>query len=158
MWPMLVHVWLNDLCTASWPHVIYILSCYLPIACFGQVYLICVSRISRSHMSREDNLYMTVLHKSYGTLEKDIRLSNMALYNFLTHHISINIMLVTPWALLYFSLDHPALCFTGLKGNPLSPEILSIYNQSNGTQKLLSYMLDNLPSRFHFCHTAICHF
>ncbi|XP_061196142.1 CCR4-NOT transcription complex subunit 6-like [Saccostrea echinata] len=34
----------------------------------------------------------------------------------------------------------------GLKGNPLSPEILNIYNQPNGTQKLLSYMLDNLPA------------
>ncbi|KAK3089522.1 hypothetical protein FSP39_004251 [Pinctada imbricata] len=32
----------------------------------------------------------------------------------------------------------------GLKGNPLSPEVLSIYNSQNGTQKLLSFMLDNL--------------
>ena len=32
----------------------------------------------------------------------------------------------------------------GLKGNPLSPEILSVYNEVNGTSRLLSYMLDNL--------------
>ncbi|XP_052071498.1 CCR4-NOT transcription complex subunit 6-like isoform X2 [Mytilus californianus] len=32
----------------------------------------------------------------------------------------------------------------GLSYNPLSPEIMSIFNSSNGTQKLLSYMLDNL--------------
>lgn len=32
----------------------------------------------------------------------------------------------------------------GLQGNPLGKEMLSIYNDSNGTAKLLSYMLDNL--------------
>ncbi|KOB79104.1 CCR4-NOT transcription complex subunit [Operophtera brumata] len=32
----------------------------------------------------------------------------------------------------------------GLQGNPLSKEMLSIYNDNNGTAKLLSYMLDNL--------------
>ncbi|XP_048760280.1 CCR4-NOT transcription complex subunit 6-like isoform X1 [Ostrea edulis] len=42
----------------------------------------------------------------------------------------------------------------GLKGNPLSPEILSIYNQSNGTQKLLSYMLDNLPTTSQGCKNS----
>ncbi|KAK7502509.1 hypothetical protein BaRGS_00006462 [Batillaria attramentaria] len=31
-----------------------------------------------------------------------------------------------------------------LKGNPLSPDLLSIYQEPNGSQKLLSYMLDNL--------------
>ncbi|GBP14648.1 CCR4-NOT transcription complex subunit 6-like [Eumeta japonica] len=32
----------------------------------------------------------------------------------------------------------------GLHGNPLSKEMLSIYNDTNGTAKLLTYMLDNL--------------
>jgi len=32
----------------------------------------------------------------------------------------------------------------GLKGNPLTQEIMVIYNDTNGTQKLLSYLLDNL--------------
>ncbi|CAE1176034.1 unnamed protein product [Acanthosepion pharaonis] len=32
----------------------------------------------------------------------------------------------------------------GLQGNPLSPDILNLYNEPNGTQKLLSYMLDHL--------------
>ncbi|CAI9744046.1 Hypothetical predicted protein [Octopus vulgaris] len=32
----------------------------------------------------------------------------------------------------------------GLQGNPLSPDILNRYNEPNGTQKLLSYMLDHL--------------
>lgn len=32
----------------------------------------------------------------------------------------------------------------GLHGNPLSPEIISIYKEANGTSKLLTYMLDNL--------------
>ena len=37
---------------------------------------------------------------------------------------------------------------SGLKGNPLSPEILSIYNEANGTSKLLTYMLDNLHGKY----------
>lgn len=32
----------------------------------------------------------------------------------------------------------------GLKGNPLSPDLLAIYNEPNGSQKLLLYLLDNL--------------
>uniref|UniRef100_A0A6M2DIW1 poly(A)-specific ribonuclease n=1 Tax=Xenopsylla cheopis TaxID=163159 RepID=A0A6M2DIW1_XENCH len=32
----------------------------------------------------------------------------------------------------------------GLHGNPLNKEVLSIYNEPNGTLKLLTYMLDNL--------------
>lgn len=32
----------------------------------------------------------------------------------------------------------------GLHGNPLGKDIMSIYNEPNGTQKLLTYMLDNL--------------
>ena len=31
-------------------------------------------------------------------------------------------------------------------GNPLPADILSIYMESNGLQKLLTYFLDNLPS------------
>ncbi|CAB1319259.1 unnamed protein product, partial [Coregonus sp. 'balchen'] len=32
----------------------------------------------------------------------------------------------------------------GLKGNPLSQDILNLYQESDGTRKLLNYMLDNL--------------
>nr|CAG4645537.1 EOG090X06K5 [Lynceus sp. MCZ IZ 141354] len=32
----------------------------------------------------------------------------------------------------------------GLKGNPLPPDIVGIYNEPNGTAKLLSFLLDNL--------------
>lgn len=39
------------------------------------------------------------------------------------------------------------IIFSGLKGNPLSQDLLAIYNESNGTQKLLSYMLDNLQGK-----------
>uniref|UniRef100_A0A1B0G3N8 Uncharacterized protein n=1 Tax=Glossina morsitans morsitans TaxID=37546 RepID=A0A1B0G3N8_GLOMM len=38
----------------------------------------------------------------------------------------------------------------GLMGNPLQKEFLSIYNEPNGTQKLLTYMLDNLSSKWFF--------
>ncbi|XP_065318510.1 uncharacterized protein LOC135926530 isoform X2 [Gordionus sp. m RMFG-2023] len=36
------------------------------------------------------------------------------------------------------------LLVLGLKGNPLAPEILRIYSETNGTQKLLTHLLDNL--------------
>ncbi|KAF4522156.1 hypothetical protein B566_EDAN010416 [Ephemera danica] len=35
----------------------------------------------------------------------------------------------------------------GLKGNPLTKEILALYQEVNGTHKLLSYMMDNLQAR-----------
>lgn len=35
----------------------------------------------------------------------------------------------------------------GLKGNPLAMEIQAVYSESNGTLKLLSYMLDNLAGQ-----------
>lgn len=34
----------------------------------------------------------------------------------------------------------------GLMGNPLPAEIYTIYTESNGLQKLLTYFLDSLPS------------
>ncbi|XP_045461430.1 CCR4-NOT transcription complex subunit 6-like isoform X2 [Harmonia axyridis] len=36
------------------------------------------------------------------------------------------------------------LMVLGLAGNPLSKDLMSIYGESNGTQKLLTFMLDNL--------------
>uniref|UniRef100_A0A182Y910 Disease resistance R13L4/SHOC-2-like LRR domain-containing protein n=1 Tax=Anopheles stephensi TaxID=30069 RepID=A0A182Y910_ANOST len=37
----------------------------------------------------------------------------------------------------------------GLHGNPLGKDVLSIYNEPNGTSKLLMYMLDNLSGKFY---------
>lgn len=37
-----------------------------------------------------------------------------------------------------------------LKGNPLSQDILTLCSEVNGTDKVLSYLLDNLPSKSHF--------
>lgn len=36
----------------------------------------------------------------------------------------------------------------GLHGNPLAKDLLSIYNEPNGTPKLLTYLLDNLSGMF----------
>jgi len=36
------------------------------------------------------------------------------------------------------------LVILGLMGNPLQKEFMNIYNEPNGTPKLLTYMLDNL--------------
>lgn len=36
------------------------------------------------------------------------------------------------------------LVILGLQGNPLGKDVMNIYNDNNGTHKLLSYMLDNL--------------
>lgn len=35
----------------------------------------------------------------------------------------------------------------GLHGNPLQKDLQSIYNEPNGTQKLLTYLLDNLSCK-----------
>lgn len=35
----------------------------------------------------------------------------------------------------------------GLQGNPLNKEILSLYGETNGTHKLLTYMLDSLQGK-----------
>lgn len=43
----------------------------------------------------------------------------------------------------------------GLHGNPLSKEILSIYNEPNGTPKLLTFLLDNLAGKCRW--TTIAH-
>ena len=37
----------------------------------------------------------------------------------------------------------------GLKGNPLSTDIMTLFSEVNGTDKILSYLLDNLPSKSH---------
>ena len=51
-----------------------------------------------------------------------------------------NVLRVLPYELgKLFNLQN-----LGLQGNPLSPEIMNLYNSNNGTQKLLSFMLDNL--------------
>lgn len=39
--------------------------------------------------------------------------------------------------------------FLGLMGNPLPAEIFTLYTESNGLQKLLTYFLDSLPSSLH---------
>lgn len=38
----------------------------------------------------------------------------------------------------------------GLQGNPLNKEVLTLYGEPNGTQKLLTYMLDNLRGKLDF--------
>lgn len=35
-----------------------------------------------------------------------------------------------------------------LVGNPLTKEIMALYSEPNGTQKLLTYMLDNLHGKY----------
>ena len=37
----------------------------------------------------------------------------------------------------------------GLKGNPLPTDIMTLFSEVNGTDKILSYLLDNLPSKSH---------
>lgn len=36
----------------------------------------------------------------------------------------------------------------GLHGNPLNKDVMSLYSESNGTLKLVSYMLDNLSGEW----------
>ena len=46
----------------------------------------------------------------------------------------------------------------GLMGNPLPAEIYSIYTESNGLQKLLTYFLDSLPSSINGITKSLCLF
>lgn len=43
----------------------------------------------------------------------------------------------------------------GLHGNPLSKEIFNLYGDTNGTHKLLTYLLDSLQSE---CLIFLCYF
>ncbi|MBN3294296.1 CNO6L protein, partial [Polypterus senegalus] len=55
-------------------------------------------------------------------------------------HLNNNLLRVLPYELgRLFQLQT-----LGLKGNPLSQDILSLYQEPDGTRKLLNYMLDNL--------------
>ena len=36
----------------------------------------------------------------------------------------------------------------GLKGNPLTPDMMQLFMEPNGTQKLLIHLLDQLTSNF----------
>lgn len=67
----------------------------------------------------------------------------MIIFNFLNCrelHLNHNLLRVLPYEI--GKLFH--LHVLGLHGNPLGKEVLSIYNEPNGTNKLLTYMLDNL--------------
>ncbi len=37
--------------------------------------------------------------------------------------------------------------FLGLKGNPITPDLMALYTEVNGTRKLLEFMLDSLHGR-----------
>jgi CCR4-NOT transcription complex subunit 6 len=47
------------------------------------------------------------------------------------------------------------LVVLGLHGNPLTKDILSIYNDINGTNKLLTHMLDNYSRKYHCVHDHV---
>ncbi|XP_039750788.1 CCR4-NOT transcription complex subunit 6-like [Pararge aegeria] len=61
-------------------------------------------------------------------------------------HLHNNYLRVLPYDL--GKLFH--LQLLGLQGNPLSKEMLSIYNDNNGTSKLLTYLLDNMQGKFYW--------
>jgi CCR4-NOT transcription complex subunit 6 len=46
----------------------------------------------------------------------------------------------------------------GLKGNPLSTDIMTLFSEVNGTDKILSYLLDNLPSKSTHEYFLLHHF
>jgi len=83
--------------------------------------------------------HLTFLDLSYNKLRSlPAELGDLA--NLRELLLSHNYLRVLPYELgKLFQLQN-----LGLKGNPLSPEILSVYNEVNGTSRLLSYMLDNL--------------
>ncbi|XP_014661642.1 PREDICTED: CCR4-NOT transcription complex subunit 6-like isoform X2 [Priapulus caudatus] len=83
--------------------------------------------------------YLTYLDLSSNKLRSlPFELGNMIMLRELL--LNNNYLRVLPYELgKLFQLQN-----FGLKGNPLSAEILSIYSEPNGTVKLLTYMLDHL--------------
>lgn len=67
-------------------------------------------------------------------------------------HLSHNMLRNLPYEL--GKLFH--LVVLGLHGNPLTKDILSIYNDLNGTNKLLTHMLDNYSREYK--HDFYCEF
>ncbi|KAG5671390.1 hypothetical protein PVAND_001588 [Polypedilum vanderplanki] len=61
-------------------------------------------------------------------------------------HLNHNLLRSLPYEL--GKLFH--LVLLGLHGNPLTKDILSIYNDINGTNKLLTHMLDNYSREYFF--------
>ena len=59
-------------------------------------------------------------------------------------HLNHNLLRSLPYEL--GKLFH--LVILGLHGNPLTKDILSIYNDINGTNKLLTHMLDNYSRKY----------
>ncbi|XP_069163074.1 CCR4-NOT transcription complex subunit 6-like isoform X5 [Procambarus clarkii] len=96
----------------------------------------CLSRIPAEIARLEHLMYLDLSCNKIRSLPAEIgeltRLRELLLNN--------NQLRVLPYEIgKLFNLQN-----IGLKGNPLTLEIQAVYSESNGTLKLLSYMLDNL--------------
>lgn len=96
----------------------------------------CLSRIPAEIARLEHLMYLDLSCNKIRSLPAEIgeltRLRELLLNN--------NQLRVLPYEIgKLFNLQN-----IGLKGNPLAMEIQAVYSESNGTLKLLSYMLDNL--------------
>ncbi|XP_063876648.1 CCR4-NOT transcription complex subunit 6-like isoform X2 [Scylla paramamosain] len=96
----------------------------------------CLSRIPAEIARLEHLMYLDLSCNKIRSLPAEIgeltRLRELLLNN--------NQLRVLPYEIgKLFNLQN-----IGLKGNPLTMEIQAVYSDSNGTLKLLSYMLDNL--------------
>ncbi|XP_049513959.1 CCR4-NOT transcription complex subunit 6-like isoform X3 [Dermacentor silvarum] len=60
-------------------------------------------------------------------------------------HLNHNHLRVLPYELGRLFRLHTL----GLEGNPLAPELVNMYNEPNGTSKLLAYLLENLVDGLH---------
>ena len=103
-----------------------------------------------------NNNYLRVLPYELGKLFKLQHLGTFA-FEFLFPNLTIIELVQSDDSFINFSAR--LLLVTGLKGNPLSQEILVIYNEPNGTMKLLSYLNDNLAGKqfsvFHLIFSVI---
>ncbi|XP_069970821.1 CCR4-NOT transcription complex subunit 6-like, partial [Penaeus vannamei] len=99
----------------------------------------CLSRIPAEIARLEHLMYLDLSCNKIRSLPAEIgeltRLRELLLNN--------NQLRVLPYEIgKLFNLQN-----IGLKGNPLAMEIQAVYSESNGTLKLLSYMLDNLAGK-----------
>lgn len=75
---------------------------------------------------------------------------------FLKTDLCVNVLMFNLYlcSLLCIFLDFLYLIYGYFAGNPLSQDILNLYQEPDGTRKLLNYMLDNLAGEWLSCFAS----
>lgn len=114
----------------------YYYLCFYFVGCksfFRTLFFVYLSLNCRVKIFQEKSLVLTQPNFFFLSIFRELLLNN-------------NLLRVLPYEI--GKLFH--LHILGLHGNQLGKDIMSIYNEINGTHKLLTYMLDNLTGELYF--------